>query len=109
MAVIDYRELAKAAIYDAVLRGETTFARLGAATKLSTHSKWSLILNPISETETAKNEGHDPTLAVVRSETGLSPYFSDVPTGEVAAPDRVEACLQRREAMFAYFKDKHRP
>jgi hypothetical protein len=106
---MDYRELAKAAIYDAVLRGETiTFRRLGEATKLSAHSKWSLVLNPISATETAKNEGHDPTLAVVRSATDQSPYFSDVPTGEVPAPDRVEAYLERREAMFAYFKDKHR-
>jgi hypothetical protein len=81
---------------------------LSAATKLSAHSKWSFVLRPIRETETAKNEGHDPTLAVVRSVTDLSPYFIDDPAGDVPAPDRVEAYLQRREAMFAYFKDKHR-
>jgi hypothetical protein len=115
MASLDYRALAKAAIYDAVLRGETiSVARLSAATSLSAHSKWSFVLNPISETETAKNEGHDPTLAVVRSDTDLRPYFSDVPASEPAgthslSADRVEEYLRRREAMFAYFKNKQEP
>jgi hypothetical protein len=106
--------LAEAAIYDVVYREKTiTFAQLGAAARLPAHSKWSLILNPMSQTETAKNEGHDPTLAVVRSDTDLSPYFSDVPGGEAPgthqlSPERVEEYLRRREAMFAYFKNKLR-
>jgi hypothetical protein len=115
MTSLDHYALAKAAIYAAVYRGETiTFAQLGRAAGLPARSKWSLILHPMSEAETLKNEGHDPTLAVVYSNTDLSPYFSDVPDGEAAgtrrlSPDRLEEYLKRREAMFAYFKKKAPP